>query len=230
MTSVLVRHPQGDLLIDTGFGRDIDEHFSMMPFGFRMVTSYTRATPAAVALDAAHYDRTRLRGILLTHAHWDHVSGVEDFPGTDVLVTREEHAFIESDSVLTAVIRSFPAVNYEEYSFEGAPYLSFPRSHDVYGDGSIVVVPAPGHTPGSVIIFLTLPSTRRYAFVGDLAWQREGVTELEERPWIQRSLGDSNAAQVRENLQRMNAIARRFPNMEIVPAHDARAFATIPRL
>lgn len=230
MTALLVKHPQGDLLIDTGFGRSIDKHFALMPFGFRTVTSYTRGTPAAAALDSAHYERSRLRGILLTHAHWDHVSGVEDFPRTRVLVTREEHRFIESDSVLTAVIRSFPEVSYEEYSFEGAPYLGFPRSHDVYGDGSIVVVPAPGHTPGSVIVFLTLPSMKRYAFIGDLAWQREGVVELEERPWIQRSLGDSNATLVRENLLRMNAIARRFPDIEIVPAHDARAFASIPLL
>jgi N-acyl homoserine lactone hydrolase len=80
--------------------------------------------------------------------------------------------------------KPFSGVRYEEYGFEGGPYLGFPRSHDVYGDGSIVVVPSPGHTPGSVIIFLTLPDGKRYALVGDLVWQREGITLREERPWL----------------------------------------------
>jgi glyoxylase-like metal-dependent hydrolase (beta-lactamase superfamily II) len=63
---------------------------------------------------------------------------------------------------------------------EAGPYLGFPRSHDVYGDGSIVCVPAPGHTPGSIIVFVTLPNNVRYALVGDLVWQREGLTNLED--------------------------------------------------
>jgi glyoxylase-like metal-dependent hydrolase (beta-lactamase superfamily II) len=78
--------------------------------------------------------------------------------------------------------RLFTGIRYEEYGFEGGPYLGFPQSHDVYGDGSIVVVPAPGHTPGNVIIFVTLRNGTRYAFVGDLVWQLEGITLREERP------------------------------------------------
>jgi glyoxylase-like metal-dependent hydrolase (beta-lactamase superfamily II) len=64
---------------------------------------------------------------------------------------------------------------------KGGPYLGFPTSHDVYGDGSIVAVPAPGHTPGSVIIFVTLYNETRYALVGDLVWQLGGITLREER-------------------------------------------------
>src|SRR5204862_1533290 len=121
-------------------------------------------------------------------------------------------------------------VHYEEYGFEGGPYLGFPRSHDVYGDGAIVIVPAPGHTPGSVIVFLTLPTGKRYAMVGDLAWQREGITEREERPWLTRKIADADEAGVREGLLRMAAIARRSPDLVLVPAHDGRGFAEMPAL
>jgi hypothetical protein len=64
MTVVLVKHPRGDILIDTGFGRDIDRHVRMLPAFARAFTSYTRGTPAAEQLDAAGYDRRALRGIL----------------------------------------------------------------------------------------------------------------------------------------------------------------------
>jgi len=229
MTATLVKHPKGDLLIDTGFGRDIDAHFASMPLPFRAITSYTRAEAAADQLERASYDPKRLRGILLTHAHWDHVSGIPDFPGTPVLVTQEERAFIDSGDTLSALVRGFTGVRYEEYGFEGGPYLGFPRSHDVYGDGAIVIVPAPGHTPGSVIVFVTVGSAR-YAFVGDLAWQREGITEREERPWVQRTIGDDDPEGVRENLLRMSAIATRFPEITLIPAHEARGFALLPTL
>ena len=77
MAATLVRHPHGDLLIDTGFGRHIDEQFATMPWLFRAVTSYTLWQPAIDRLMAAGYDQTSLRAILLTHAHWDHVSGIQ---------------------------------------------------------------------------------------------------------------------------------------------------------
>lgn len=228
MTAVLVRHPRGDVLIDTGFGRDIDDDFASMPFFFRATTQYTRGEAAVDQLARIGYDLARLRAILLTHAHWDHTSGLSDFSDTPVWVTAEERRFVDEGGFLTAVARSAHA-HYEPYAFEGGPYLGFPRSHDVWGDGALVVVPAPGHTPGSVIVFVTLPTGARYAFVGDLAWQDEGITEREERPFVQRTLGDSDPAGVRENLLRMAAIHERFPEIVLVPAHDARGFASIPR-
>jgi len=230
MTAVLVRHPRGDLLIDTGFGRDIDAQFRTMPFFFRVATPYERSSSAAEQLDAAGYDRTRLRAIILTHAHWDHVSGVPDPPGTPVWVTAAGGRFIRDGGWVSGLMRGFADVRYEEYAFDGGPYLGFASSHDVYGDGAVVIVPAPGHTPGSVIAFLTLPSGTRYALVGDLVWQLEGIREREERPWLQRTLADTDPSGVRDNLLRMAAIAARFPDLTIVPAHDARGFAGLPRL
>ena len=228
MTALLVTHPQGDLLIDTGFGLEIEAQFRAMPPFFRAVTRYQQTGSAAEQLDAAGYDRKALRAIVLTHAHWDHASGLPDFSGTPVWVTKKERRFVEAGGWLTALIRSVKHAEFVTYEFEGAAYLGFPKCHDVYGDGAIVVVPAPGHTPGSVVVFLTLPTGKRYAMIGDLAWQREGTSERRERPWLQRTLGDWDSGQVRANLLRMAAIERRFPEIAIVPAHDARGFQGIP--
>src|SRR5262249_51191617 len=146
MSAVLVTHPKGDVLIDTGFGKDIATHFQTLPLPFRMVTSWERTRSVAEQLDAAGYDRARLRGVLLTHAHWDHVSGLPELAPLPVLVTADEYAYVRGGGAITALARSFDGITYEEYGFEGGPYLGFAKSHDLYGDGSVVVVPAPGHT------------------------------------------------------------------------------------
>jgi glyoxylase-like metal-dependent hydrolase (beta-lactamase superfamily II) len=230
MTAVLVKHPRGDLLIDAGLGRQIDRQFQLMPAPFRAVTRYERIGAVADLLDVAGYDVHSLDGILLTHAHWDHASGVADFPGVPVLLSSAEREFIDMGGPATVIARNISGANYKPYDFEGGPYLGFPRSHDVYGDGSLVSVPAPGHTPGSVILFMTLPDGRCFAFVGDLVWQREGITEREERPWFSQHLVNEDPAPVRDNLLRMSAVAEQFPEIILAPAHDARGFAELPVL
>lgn len=70
----------------------------------------------------------------------------------------------------------------------------------------------------------------RYAFVGDVIWQLEGITEREERPWITRRKADKDAEANRENLLRLIALKERLPELIIVPAHDMRAFAKMQKL
>ena len=229
MAGALVKHPKGDLLIDTGFGRNIDQQFRTLPWTVRAITFYRLWRPAADQLKDAGYDPKSLHAILLTHSHWDHVSGLPDFPGVPVWVTAQEHEFIKKSGDMD-FCRLFTGIRYQEYGFEGGPYLGFPASHDVYGDGSIVVVPAFGHTPGSVVIFLGLPSGKRYAFVGDVVWQLEGITGREERPWVTRRRADTDADANGENILRLVAVKERMPDLIIVPAHDMRAFAQMPKL
>jgi N-acyl homoserine lactone hydrolase len=113
------------------------------------------------------------------------------------------------------------------YEFGNGPYLGFPSSYDVHRDGSVVVALAGGHTTGSVIVFVTLPAGKRYAFIGDVAWQLEGVRKPAQRPLLMRKLADVDAGQVREDLLRVASLAGL---MQVVPAHDVSAYAGIPPL
>lgn len=230
MTAALVVHPRGDILIDTGFGARIRQHMDLMPWWFRLTTRFEVRDTAATQLSRAGYATNRLSRILLTHAHWDHASGAGDFLQTPVWIPRAEHAFVREGGWITSVAREIDDARIHEYDFPDGPYLGFPRSFDLYDDGSIVIVEAKGHTPGSVIVFVTVSTGARYAFVGDLAWQREGISRREERPWLQRTLGDSNIDETRSCLTHVSLIAERFPTIRMIPAHDSRAFDGLPRL
>ena len=228
MTALLIRHPRGDLLVDTGFGRDVDAHVATTPRLAQALTRYTKGVPAAAQLKANGIEPASLAGVVLTHGHWDHVSGLDGLADAPVWITPEERAFVRDGGDRTALLRSFTDLRWHEYRFEEREYLGFPRSLDVWGDGSVVLVPAPGHTPGSIIVFVALPSGARYALLGDLVWQLEGITRPAERPWFARRMLREDDAQIRAGIARIAALQRRFPQLQLVPAHDERAFRGIP--
>jgi len=228
LAAVLVRHPKGDVVIDTGLGKTIVSQLRQAPCLFRLGTNLERSRTAADQLDAAGYDRKHLRYILLTHAHWDRVSGAPDFPGVPVLVTVAERQFIGEGGWATTTAQGVNAAAFQEYTFDGGAYLGFTHSRDLYDDGSIVIVPAPGHTPGSVIVFVTLPGDARFAFIGDLVWRFEGFLERNPLPWFEaKTIGEDPVA-FRQTLLQVSAIATRYPQITIVPAHDPRGYAGIP--
>jgi glyoxylase-like metal-dependent hydrolase (beta-lactamase superfamily II) len=86
---------------------------------------------------------------------------------------------------------------------------------------------AAGHTSGSVIVFVTLPGDQRYAFIGDLTWQLESITERRQRPWLMRRLADSDPASIQRDIDRIAAIA---DAVHVVPSHDLSSYAGIPEL
>jgi len=223
-TAVLVQHPKGDLLIDAGFGANADAHIETLP-AFRRAP-HDLARTASAQLDAVGYDRSNLLGVLLTHSHWDHVSGLDslDVPIWMTAAEAEYASASKSDTVFGTVSQGHEI---REYSFDGPAYLGFPSSLDFYGDGSLVIVPAAGHTTGSVVVFVAVPSGERFAFIGDLTWQLDGITDRLPKPLMMRMLADSDTRQVRRDMERVIALRDR---VQIVPAHDARGYDGIPLL
>ena len=230
MGSILVRHPQGNLLFDAGFGRNVDAHFEMMPWLMRATTDYQKEEPVAKQLASVGLKLDAIKAIILTHAHWDHVSGLDDMRGVPVWVPQAELDFVNSGDVNAEVAQMIGTANYQVYEFKGGPYLGFESSYDVFGDGSVVLVPAPGHTPGSIIAFVTVTGGQRYALVGDLVWQSEGLHLPAERPWLSRLLVDEDPEKVRQLIVKMKQINRAIPDLIVVPAHDRRLWDTLPNL
>lgn len=230
MDVVMVQHTRGVLLFDAGFGREVTRHFSGEPAPMRALSRF-ELDPAGVLVDqlpAVGIDPSQLLGVVLTHAHWDHVSGLADLPGVPVWVNEDERRFVDEGGLATTLARALGPINYQIYRYESGPYWGFERSHDVFGDGSVVLVPAGGHTPGSTIAFINTPDGKRYALIGDLAWQREGVELPAERPWLVRTIVDVKPAQVREQLRHLHRLQQAAPDLLIVPAHDRRAMAQLP--
>jgi glyoxylase-like metal-dependent hydrolase (beta-lactamase superfamily II) len=190
------------------------------------------ALPLGVSLTASGIAPHQVDLALITHAHWDHLGGVDDVPSALVLMSADEAAFARGQhksiehGVMPAHVRRAWGRR-RLFAFDGPGLAGFAASHDVLGDGGIVALPTPGHTPGSAA-YLVQGRDRRYLFIGDSAWMREGVTRPEHKPGYARGLFDHDLVRLSETLASLHAFALGHPEVMIVPAHDARAAAEIP--
>jgi N-acyl homoserine lactone hydrolase len=222
MAATLIRHPKAMVLFDTGFGTNVDEHVKSMPAIMRALTNYDKETSAVAQLQARGISPEQIQIVILSHSHWDHVSGLTDFPQAEVWISKEEGQFIDRlpDQELIRQMRG--KLNLHSVEFTDGAYENFDRSLDIFKDGSLVLVPLPGHTPGSLGMFVNLPSGKRYLFTGDLTWGIEGVQIPAERPWIMRRLADDDEEGVKRSIVKVHELMKRYPDLIVVPAHDRR--------
>lgn len=229
--SFLIEHPKGKLLIDAGFGKNINQHKGKaMHWLMRSLAELKMGKTVAEQLKKAEISQDDIKGVILTHSHWDHTSGLEDMPEIPVFLPGEEIEFIKKGEAISSVARQIILKNHKSYQYNSGSYMGFPKSHDFYKDGSIIIVPSPGHTPGSVIIFVNVSSGKRYAIIGDLVWLIEGIQRPAERPWISRNLVDENRKEIKELLVKMHKISKSNPELIIVPVHDAGVWQKLPLL
>lgn len=228
--AILVDHPKGRLLFDAGYGRDLAQHFKTAPALMQAIIKPQLTTPVAEQLAASGIAPASLKAVVLTHAHWDHVSGLQHFPKTPVWVSKAELDFVKGGDRSAELARRLGLANYRTFGFPDGPYLGFTRSWDVFGDGSVVLVPSPGHTPGSIAAFVNTPDGKRYVLVGDTAWQTEGVDLPAQKPMPARALVDHDAPGTWAALQMLHAAKRALPDLIVVPAHDDRVWKTLPAL
>jgi N-acyl homoserine lactone hydrolase len=232
--SILVRHPAGDLLIDAGNSSHFAQDVSIYPFWLRLklqslAGQLNPELPLPEMLRRAGEDPAKLRWAILSHAHLDHAGGLMDLSRLPVLMTREEILFANDSAaqakgyVLAAYTKALPNQNAPTLQFEPKPYETFDESADLYRDGSVVVVPLRGHTPGSVGIFVNLSSTKRFFYVGDSVDDERGLQDRVAKTLLLRDSDDDPflANQVVSKLGQLHQIV---PALAIIPAHGRSAY------
>jgi N-acyl homoserine lactone hydrolase len=236
-SAILVRHPSGDVLIDTGNPTRLDDEVTELSLWGRFLTQnllfgrFERRGDLLQMLAAAGSDPKKLKAIVLSHAHGDHAGAVSDLPGVPVLLPAEELAFITEGLaggkwwIIPAHARAI-AQQGVALSFDAGPYANFESSADVFGDGTVVIVPLFGHTPGSVGIFVNLSATQRLLHVGDTVNTVESVDREARKFWLMRALTDSDGELAASQIARLAELRRADPALQLLPAHDRAAWAT----
>lgn len=163
----LIEHPQGRLLWDAGLPVALagQGDVEMEPGAVMRYESSIVDQLAGMGLAPSDIDL-----IAFSHLHFDHVGAANLFTTAKLLIQTTEYqsGFVDKNTEL----------------FQPDLYLGLAESerrllsgdHDVFGDGSVILISAPGHTPGHQTLLLNLANTGRLMLSGDLYHFRESRT------------------------------------------------------
>jgi glyoxylase-like metal-dependent hydrolase (beta-lactamase superfamily II) len=155
------------------------------------------------------------RDIVFTHEHPDHVGGVAAAPNFDA-IAKQTH--------LTREQLESPKLERKEFApgtLERLTPLSYQGLYSV--EPGVVLQKAPGHSPGSQLIYVELANGARFVFVGDIAWTHDNVTLGRGRPGIATLLMNEDRGAVAAQLRALAALPK---DVHIVYAHDPVALAS----
>jgi glyoxylase-like metal-dependent hydrolase (beta-lactamase superfamily II) len=226
----LVKHPRGTFIIDANVSARVEDDLARLSFVQRQAFAFTLERGLAQAL--ADAGQPHVDFVLLTHAHWDHTSGLPELDRPRVVLGPGEADFVKTYPAddPTVMPEHLKGAALETFAWDGPPYENFLTSHDWFGDGSVVLVPLPGHTPGSVGVFVQAAGGHRLLFVGDAAWSLDAIAGPSHKLGPVSDLTDRDRGALSGTLWRLHHLRAREPDLLMVPAHDGRALAAVAAL
>jgi N-acyl homoserine lactone hydrolase len=158
----LIVHPKGTLMWDTG----LSDELAALPDGKKFGENFHMhlKKPLAAQMKEAGYAPEAVNFMALSHMHFDHIGNVGLFPKATLLMQKEEYASAFGPDA--AKFGNDP----KNYPTLGAnPNQQLSGDHDVFGDGSVVIKRALGHTPGHQVLFVKLKKSGNILLSGDMA-------------------------------------------------------------
>jgi N-acyl homoserine lactone hydrolase len=154
----LIVHPRGTLMWDTGVVLD-----SEVGSAARGADRSGRRTLKAQLAEIG-YSAKDITYFGLSHYHGDHAANANAFAASTWIVQEPERAAMFSDPP----IRMATLGMYNQLKDAKTIVLRNVDEYDVFGDGTVVIKAAYGHTPGHQVLLLKLNKTGPLALVGDL--------------------------------------------------------------
>ena len=169
----LVAHPKGVLLWDAGVIPDTAFKPDGKPVSAPLLMATTTLEkPLLPRMAALGYEPRDVTYVAFSHFHSDHVANANAFAGSTWLVHKTER---------DAMFAVKPAEQAAYSKLKTSKTVILPNSdYDVFGDKTVVIKYAPGHTPGHQVLFLNLPKTGPVLIGGDL-WhypEERGTTKV----------------------------------------------------
>ena len=155
--------------------------------------------------------------IVLTHEHLDHAIGVERGPYFYAVAAKTVLSEEQYQSLLDPKARGIVRLTAD--SLAAFPVVRYDRLYPLAP--GVVLIKAPGHTPGSQFVYVQLQGGSEVLIAGDLAWQSEGLWRDQQKP----EATSRSLAEDREALRPQLAWARRIAQrgeVTVVLSHDSR--------
>jgi glyoxylase-like metal-dependent hydrolase (beta-lactamase superfamily II) len=193
-----VVYPGNTVIVDTGM--DKASFDQMFPGGSFSTENYDQLQTAM----------RRSQTILFTHEHLDHISGLIHSPYLDelvpkVILTREQISAITPDTGFKPeLLARFTPLDYDQY-------------HPIAP--GLVLVKAPGHSPGSQMVYLRLQNGNEFLLVGDVVWNMQGLVRLRGRPLFISLMIQEDLSAIRNQARALHDLSQGEP-VHLLISHD----------
>lgn len=228
----LVRHPTaGPFLVDTGLHGSVAAK-PVANLG-RIVSWYGKprledGKDLPSQLRDRGIDAREIRLVVMTHLHFDHSSGMSEFPGATFVLSAAE--WEDATTGTRPFLRGYRPAHYD-YAFDYRAvsfrervesYSTFGQTFDLFGDGSVRLAFTPGHSAGHMSVICRL-ADRDLVIAGDAIYTR---AQLETAPGPPRPFDPHT---FNRSLQELRLFAQQYPQAVIVPGHDPEVWPTLEK-
>ncbi len=228
----LIEHPvHGNILFDTGYSTRYFEATKAFPFSLMNKITPVKITEKENAISQLlenNLTSKQIQTVILSHLHADHAGGIADFNHSTIYVDKNEWRYGQQSKLkllwkgyLRQMYEKINLSSLEQLDFEesGHPYGPFGNTIDLLKDGTIILVPFPGHAIGQFGLLLNISNQERYFLIADSAYVRDNYQMNQGGSFLSR-LAHYNSSQYESNFPILQQTEIDNPNLVIIPSHD----------
>ena len=211
----LIRHPKGDLLWDTGLPSAIAEQPDGLTNG-----RYVLKVPVTLSaqLEQIGVSADDIEFLSISHSHFDHTGNMNEYAGAKWLVHENEYSVLFNEQTAAN-----PDAMASYNKLADSETIKFTGDYDVFGDGSVMILDLPGHTPGHTALKVELGNAGTVMLSGDLYHLTE-ARELRTIPTF-----NTDVDQTLASMDRFEAIAKET-NARVVIQHEMDDVNAMPQV